>query len=58
MKPGYLTTEFWTALLVIVGSVLSTLAGNLPDKYAALASSIAAGLYALSRGLAKGGSSS
>jgi hypothetical protein len=55
MKPGYKTTEFWVALLVIVGSTLSTLAGNLPDKYAALASSIAGGLYALSRGLAKVG---
>ena len=53
MKPGYKTTEFYVALLVIGGSTLTTLAGNLPDKYAALASSIAAGLYALSRGLAK-----
>jgi hypothetical protein len=57
MKPGYKTTEFWVALLVIVGSTLSTLAGNLPDKYAAFASSIAGGLYALSRGLAKAGPS-
>jgi hypothetical protein len=52
-KPGYKTTEFWVALLVIVGSFLSTLAGSLPDRYAALASSVAGGLYALSRGLAK-----
>jgi hypothetical protein len=55
-KPGYKTTEFWVALLVIVGSFVATLAGNLPDRYAALASSVAGGLYALSRGLAKVGS--
>jgi hypothetical protein len=53
MRPGYKTTEFWVALLVILGSFVSTLAGNLPDRYAALASSVAGGLYALSRGLAK-----
>ena len=55
-KPGYKTTEFYVALLVIVGAFVSTLAGNLPNRYAALASSVAGGLYALSRGLAKIGS--
>ncbi len=55
-KPGYKTTEFWVALLVIAGAFVATLAGNLPDRYAALASSVAGGLYALSRGLAKVGS--
>jgi hypothetical protein len=53
VKPGYKTTEFYVALLVILGSFVSTLAGNLPDRYAAWASAVAGGLYALSRGLAK-----
>jgi hypothetical protein len=53
MKPGYQTTEFYVALLVILGSFFATLAGSLPDRYAALASSISGGLYAVSRGLAK-----
>jgi hypothetical protein len=52
-KPGYKTTEFYVALLVIAGSFVATLAGHLPDRYAALASSVSGGLYALSRGLAK-----
>jgi hypothetical protein len=56
MKPGYKTTEFWVALLPIVGAFLSTLLGELPDKYAALASAISAFGYALSRGITKGGS--
>jgi hypothetical protein len=53
MKPGYKTTEFWVALLVIVGSTLATIAGSLPDRYAALASSVSGAAYALSRGLSK-----
>jgi hypothetical protein len=57
VKPGYKTTELYVVLLVIAGSFVSTLAGNLPDRYAALASSVAGGLYALSRGLAKIGPS-
>jgi hypothetical protein len=55
MKPGYKTTEFWVAVATIIGSVVSTLSGNLPDKYAALASAIASSAYALSRGLTKNG---
>ena len=36
-------------------AVLATLLGELPDKYAAIASSISALGYAFSRGFAKGG---
>jgi hypothetical protein len=53
MKPGYKTTEFWVALLVIIGSTVSALADALPPRFAAWASTIAGAAYALSRGLAK-----
>lgn len=57
VKPGYRTTEAWATGAVIAGSVVASIAGNLPDKYAAMASAVAAGLYAVGRGLAKGGGS-
>jgi hypothetical protein len=53
MKPGYKTTEFYIALLVIVGSTIAGAAEWLPPRYAAWASTLSAGAYALSRGLAK-----
>ena len=55
MKPGYKTTEFYVALAPIVGSFLATLLGELPDKYAAIASSVSALGYAFSRGFTKAG---
>jgi hypothetical protein len=55
MKPGYKTTEFYVALAPIVGAFLATLLGNLPDKYAAIASSVSAVGYAFSRGFTKAG---
>ena len=55
MKPGYKTTEFYVALAPIVGSFLATLLGELPDKYAAIASAISALGYAFSRGFSKAG---
>ena len=53
LTPGYKTTEFLVAALVIVGQLVAALAGDLSPHWAAIASSVAAGLYALSRGLAK-----
>lgn len=53
MKPGYKTTEFWAALLVSLGTVVTAAAGVLPAKYAAVASAVAAAAYAIARGLAK-----
>jgi hypothetical protein len=52
-KVGWKTTEFWATVLVIVGSTVTAISGNLPDKYSALASAIATAAYAISRGLAK-----
>lgn len=53
VKVGWKTTEFYITLLVIIGAVVSSISGQLPDKYSAIAASIAGAAYALSRGLAK-----
>jgi hypothetical protein len=54
-KSGYKTTEFWVSLLVSGGSLVAALAGNLPPKYAAIATAVSGGLYAVGRGVAKSG---
>lgn len=53
MKPGYKTTELWLSAAVIVGQLVAALSSELSPKWAAIGSSVAAGLYALSRGQAK-----
>lgn len=53
IKSGWKTTEFWGSLAVGAAVVISSLEGALPPKYAALAGTLVAGLYSLSRGLAK-----
>lgn len=53
MKSGYLTTEFWISAVAIIGLLVAALADALPPRYAAIATSVAAAAYALSRGLAK-----
>jgi len=53
VKPGYQTTEFWVTLAIVIGSLTATLAGNLPDKYAAIATAVSAAAYAIARGIAK-----
>jgi hypothetical protein len=52
-RRGYLTTEFYVTIAVDVGVLAAALAGSLPPKYAAYATSISTVAYALSRGLAK-----
>lgn len=53
MKPGYKTTEFWAGVAIATGAWVAAIAGALPERYAAIASSIVGGLYAVGRGLAK-----
>jgi hypothetical protein len=64
MKPGYLTTEFWFSLGIAVVGVLKVLNPNLAahvsdpalmQRWALTVSTVVAGAYALSRGLAKRG---
>ncbi len=52
-KPGYKTTEFWSAVILALGTIIASASSVLPAKYAALASAIVAGLYAVGRGIAK-----
>jgi hypothetical protein len=53
MKAGYRTTEFWITLLSVLGAIVMASRELLSAPDAAIAASIAAGLYAVSRGLAK-----
>ena len=53
MKPGWKTTEFWASLALGVAVVIESVEGSLPEKYAAIAASVVAAAYAISRGLAK-----
>ena len=53
LKPGYQTTEFIIVALTIVGQLVAALTDHLSPHWAAIASSVAAGAYALARGLAK-----
>lgn len=55
MKPGVKTTEFLGAVAVAVGSCVASFEGDLSPRWAALASAVVAGLYAVGRGLAKQG---
>lgn len=56
IKPGWKTTEFWISVLTSAGSILASAIGFLPPKYAAIVTAASAGLYSVSRGLAKTGS--
>jgi hypothetical protein len=58
MFNGLKTTEFWVTAFVVVGTVITSLTSEnlIPGKYAGLAVGIAAGAYAISRGLKKMGS--
>lgn len=54
-KPGWKTTEFWITVTTGLSSMLAGVIGILPPEYAVIATSVSAGLYAFSRGLAKQG---
>lgn len=54
-KPFYLTSEFW----ITVGVTAASLAGGLPvgGKTASIIAAVSTAAYAISRGLAKAGTS-
>lgn len=54
MKPGYKTTEFWGKTALQAAVLIAALSSHLSPKWAALAGALSEGLYALSRGWAKG----
>jgi hypothetical protein len=53
MKPGIHTTEFLITVLTIIGMLAASIEGSLPDKWAAVVTSVSVAAYSLSRGLAK-----
>lgn len=55
MKPGYSTTEFWLALIVTVGGVLSSIYADAEWAQAlgAVAAALASAGYGFSRASAK-----
>lgn len=53
MKPGYKTTELWITVATDVGMLAAALTGELPPKWAAIATAVSAVGYAIARGLAK-----
>lgn len=55
LKPGYRTSELLATVLVAIGALAAALAGELQPRYAAFASAISLGAYALGRGIAKAG---
>lgn len=57
MFNGAKTTEFLLTVTVVGGSILTELShvNVLPPKYAGLAAALAAGLYAVGRGIKKSG---
>ncbi len=55
VKPGYKTTELIVTVLTGVGSWLAEWQGSLAPKWAALATTVSAAAYALSRAITKHG---
>jgi hypothetical protein len=55
VKPGYKTTELLVTVLTGAGSWLAEWQGSLAPKWAALATTIAAGCYAIARAITKYG---
>ena len=53
MKHGYKTTEFWITALSVVATAIMAGLNLLSADQVAIASAVASGLYAISRGLAK-----
>lgn len=56
MKPGHKTTELWASIAAAVGAIGASAAGLLPPREAAILTTISGVAYAISRGLAKNGS--
>jgi hypothetical protein len=55
VKPGYKTTELLVTVLTGVGSWLAEWQGSLSPKWAAIATTVSAAAYALSRAITKHG---
>lgn len=54
-KAGFLTSEFYLAIVVIIADLAGAISGVLPPAYAGIGAAIASGLYALARAFTKSG---
>lgn len=56
-KPGYQTTEFWVSVVTLLYMFVNTtgILDQIPNRWAGVAMTIIAGLYAVARGQAKQG---
>ena len=52
MKAGIFTTEFWLTVAAVVGPMI---VGGLVEPWSVIVPVVAAGMYSIARGLAKGG---
>ncbi len=55
-KPFYKTSEFWLSVIAAVGVLCTSIADLYPGRWAAVASALIVGFYAVARGVAKAGS--
>ena len=53
IKAGWKTTEFWVTVLAGLGLLVTKLSTSLPASYTYIALAVAAGAYAVSRGISK-----
>ncbi|MBV9659125.1 MAG: hypothetical protein JO295_13585 [Verrucomicrobia bacterium] len=53
IKSGVYTTEFWLTIVTLAATFFAAAGDKLPPHYAVGAGAVAAGLYAVSRGLTK-----
>lgn len=53
IKPGHRTTEFWLIVTTAAAAALAAIADQVPPKWGLAITAALAGLYSLSRGLAK-----
>ena len=53
MKSGLLTTEFWLTVITVAGTIYSAVNGFIPADLMVKITTIATGVYAIARAIAK-----
>lgn len=57
-RVGYQTTEFWVSVVAALGAIAAQVAGLVPEPWGAVLAGVSSAAYAISRGLAKSGTTS
>ena len=50
---GVKTTEFWLTVATMIASIAAAVAGALPEKWAAIATTVSAAIYTIARAFTK-----